>query len=220
MIPTIQTERPPFVRFEERELGIDPEASEKAGRPIPRMGFMACITPHGSRDVIEKIAPEWIADIKKKATLGQYPLEWARHYELQFEEWKKGNELPREGTPVKTWALIAVSEQRTRLIAMGLTTVEDLAAVPDSGLSQIGLDGRYLRDLARGWVNEAKEKGANAVELANAKARITELEGVIDRQETRLKRLEAKLADDDEPDAEPEQAQQPRRGRRRTEEPA
>lgn len=207
MVPTIQKERPPFVRFEVREMGLDQVATEREKRPIPREVVMAIITPWGSKDEIEKIAEEWIADIKRKAMLGSYPLEWSTHFELQFTEWQKGNELPREGTPIRTWAMIAKQEPRRRLQALGIHTVEDLAAVPDSGLGQIGLDGRYLRDLARGWLAEAKEKGASAKDLADANARIEQLEGVIERSNARIARLEAQLDV-----APPEEG---RRGRRR-----
>ena len=204
MIPTIQKERPPYVRFEEREVGIDPVATEKEGRQIPLMRVLALITPHGSKDVIEKWADQWLGEIKTKAMKGEYPLEWSTHFHLQYEEWKKGNELPRSGTPIKTWQMIAINEQRSRLIAIGITTVEDLAAVPDSGLAQIGLDGRYLRDLARGWVNEAREKGAGAKELADAKADVVRLTEQVEHQNTtinslrtRLEALERRNADQD-----------------------
>ena len=41
MIPQVFDKRPPFVRFEEREMGIDQAASDEAGRPIPRVIVMA-----------------------------------------------------------------------------------------------------------------------------------------------------------------------------------
>lgn len=189
MIPTVMDKRPPFLRFEEREMGINHEASETAGRPIPRIVVMACITPHASKDVFEKPAEEWLQQTKLKALRGDYPVEWYNHFDLQYSEWKKGNELPREGTPVQTWQAVG-KEQSVRLRACGYTTVEDVAQIPDSGLSMLGLDGRYLRDLARGWINEAKDKGVNAKALADANAKIEEQAGMIDRLNARLARLE------------------------------
>lgn len=189
---SIFDKRPPFVRFEEREMGIDQQATEKAGRPIPRTVVMACITSHGSKDVHEKPVEEWLKGIKDKAMRGEYSIEWKNHFELQYSEWLKGNELPREGTPIKTWAMCS-REAGGRLIAAGITTVEDLAEFPDSNLNVIGMDGRYLRDMARGWINEAKDKGANAKALADANVKISTLEETINRQADRLQRLEARL---------------------------
>ena len=206
MIPSISDKRPPFARFEEREMGLNAEATAAAGRPIPRVVIMACITPHGSKDVVEKPAEEWIKQIHDKAMRGEYPLEWANFFKASLEEWKKGNELPREGTPVKTWAM-ATREQVTRLVAIGITTVEDLAAFPDSNLSVIGMDGRYLRDLASGWINEAKDKGVNSKALADANVLISDLRATVDRQAEALRRLEARLDEREEGEA-------PRRGKK------
>jgi hypothetical protein len=195
MIPTVMDKRPPFVQFRDQEYGINRDASEAAGRPVPAMVTMICITPHGSKDEFVKPAEEWLAQTKAKALRGDYPVEWYNHFDLQFSEWKKGNELPREGTPIQTWQA-ASNEQRSRLKAIGIPTVEDLAAYPDSGLGIIGLDGRYLRDLAKGWIAEGKDKGINAKALADANAKITAQQETIERQETRLAALEARLEDE------------------------
>lgn len=208
MVPTIQKERPPFVRFEVREHGLDPELTEKEKRPIPREVVFAIITPWGSKDEIEKVAEEWIAQIKRQAMQGMYPLEWANHFELQYKAWQEGHELPREGTPIRTWAMIAKQEPRRRLQALNVHTVEDLAAVPDSGLGMLGLDGRYLRDMARAWLAEAKEKGANAKDLADANAKIEHLTGQVERLTAQVAQLKTVAGADDEPAAE-------RRSRRR-----
>ena len=178
-----QANRPPYVRFEDREQpSIDEEASKAAGRPIPRVIDFACITPLGSKDCVEKPALEWLKDIKAKALRGEYQLEWVNFFQASYDEWKKGNELPRYGTPIKTWQL-STKEFSNRAIALGITTVEDLGEMPDGSLANIGLDGRHWRDLARAWVNEAKDKGVNAQALANAhtemenmKARMNQLE--------------------------------------------
>lgn len=185
--------RPPFVRFEERELGINPEASAISGRPIPRIVNMVCITPHGSKDCIEKIAEEWLEQQKQKALRGEVQVAWLDTWKLQFEEWKKGHEMPRDGTPTKTWPAIT-KEQQVRLLALGYTTVEDLAMVPDSSLGTIGLDGRNLRDLARNWISEGKDKGINAKKLADAETRIADLEQMNADYRQRLAALENQMA--------------------------
>jgi hypothetical protein len=192
MLLSIFDKRPPYVRFEEREMGLDADATEREQRPIPRVVVMACITPHGSKDVVEKIAEEWLKQIKQKALAGDYPPEWLSHFELQYKEWRAGNDVPREGTPIKTWQM-CTREAGTRLIATGITTVEDLAQFPDSGLGGIGMDGRYLRDLARNWITEAKDKGANAKALADANVEIERLKQSNVALTERVDRLAARL---------------------------
>lgn len=198
MIPQIFDKQPPFVHFEEREIGLDQEATEREGRPIPRTVVMALITPHGSKDEVHAIAEQWLKDKRRDAVAGRFSMEWVKYFEMQYEEWKKGNELPREGTPIATWAM-ATNESRKRIRAGGYSTVEDLAQCPDSGLMSIGMDGRYWRDTARGWLNEAKDKGINAKAIADANVKIVELESQNHRLIERLERLEAKLEASDEP---------------------
>lgn len=197
MSVSIFDKRPPYVQFEEREVGLNAEATAKEGRPIPRTVVLALITGHGSKDCHEAIAEEWIEKLKRQSMSGEAPVEWYRHFELALSEWKKGNELPREGTPIKTWAM-CTREAGRRLIAAGITTVEDLAAFPDSNLGVVGMDGRYLRDMARGWITEAKDKGANAKGLADANVRIGDLEATVAQQSARIERLLARLEQEDE----------------------
>jgi hypothetical protein len=142
---------------------------------------------------------------RREASQGAYNLEWVEHFERQYKAWKEGHELPRDGTPIMTWQMVS-AEQNTRLRALGITVVEDLAAIPDTGLAEYGLDARYMRDLARAWIAEGQQKGINAQELATAKSEIARQHELIERQDTRLKALEARLEED-----------APRKGRRREE---
>lgn len=188
----IADKRPPFVQYEEREVGINPEATKLAGRPIPRVVTLACITPHGSKDRFEKEADTWLKEIREKAMKGEYPLEWVNFFEAHYAEWKKGNELPREGSPTKTWSAIT-KEQQVRLYALGYSTIEDIAQIPDSGLGQVGPDGRYLRDLAHTWLVESKDKGINARALADANARIAQQDQRIESLQQQIQALQAQL---------------------------
>lgn len=153
---------------------------------------IAKIMQHGDKfTVTEKIADEWLAHIKMQALQGQYDPTWAAQFDLEYQAFLKGNELPREGTPIRTWAAIS-REQGTRLIALNLPTVEDLAAMPDSSLGTIGLDGRYLRDLAKNFVDAGKGVGALEKRLADAEHSGREKDEQIGRLEQRLAALEAK----------------------------
>jgi len=180
----------PHVRFENKDYGRDEEASRKSGRHIPRHATFVIITSHGSKDSSEHLVEEWLPRKRMEASRGVYNLDWVERIEKMYAAWKEGNELPREGTPIMTWQM-GSSEQRSRLRAMGFQVVEDLAAVPDTGLAEIGLDARYLRDLARAWIAEGQQKGINAQELAEAKAKLSEQAAVIARLTERLERLES-----------------------------
>lgn len=142
---------------------------------------------HGDKfSVTEKIADEWLAHISNQALQGLYDSQWVAQFKLEYEAFKTGNELPRQGMPIRTWAAIT-REQQTRLITLNITTVEDLAAVPDSGLGTLGLDGRVLRDLAK---NTLDKGGDLAKRLSDAEQSMREKDDIIKRMEERLAVLE------------------------------
>lgn len=189
---TLFDARPPFVWFEEREFGINVEASEKLGRPIPKIVNFACVQQHGSKDVVDKIAEEWIPDLKRKASRGDYPHEWAEAFEKKYTAWKAGHELPVDGTPIATWQMLK-REQAVRVKSAGVLTVEDLAQYPDSSLSILGLDGRYLRDMAKAWIIEAQDRGVNAKALADANVKIADLVALVKEQRAELQELRQRI---------------------------
>lgn len=171
---TIGKERRPLAMFEYSDNG---------------QHIIAKIMQHGDKySVTEKHADEWLAHITSLAGQGMYDPSWVAQFKAEHDAFLKGNELPREGTPVRTWGGIT-REQGTRLIALNLSTLEDLAAVPDSGLGVIGLDGRVLRDLAKNYI--ASQNGAGEV-LAK---RLADAEQTNREQAEQIKRMEAKLSE-------------------------
>lgn len=152
---------------------------------------IAKIMQHGDKfAVTEKPAEEWLAHIHGEALGGRYDPTWVAQFKLEYEAFLKGNELPREGTPIRTWSAIS-REQGTRLIYLQITTIEDLAAIPDSGLGSIGLDGRYLRDLAKNVLSSRDDGSALAKRLADAEQKTREQDAQITRMATQLDELKA-----------------------------
>lgn len=188
----IRQEVMPHVRFEQKDYGRNEDASVKAGIHIPNRTTFIIITSHGSKDSSEHIVDEWLPRKRAEASRGLYSLTWVEYFEKQYAAWKQGHELPREGTPILTWQAVS-QEQNARLRAMNYTVVEDLAAVPDGSLGAIGLDGRSLRDLARGWLNEGKDKGINARLIADANTKIENQQVVIEQLQASINELRAQL---------------------------
>ena len=77
------------------------------------------------------------------------------------------------------------------MLALGITTVEQLSAVPDNALSNIGLDGRNLRDLARNFIDAGQNQGTLAKKLADAEQTVRDQAEQINRMNERLAALEA-----------------------------
>lgn len=182
-------DRIPFFRFVEREHGVDPEASAELGYDVPAMKVFIQITPHGHRgDPMEFFADEFIERKGKEARDGRYSHDWVSQFKAALAEWRAGRELPRQGTPLLTWERILKS--RREQLAAKFPTIEDLAAVPDSGLGEIGLDGRVLRDMAIGDIQAKKDLSPVVRELAETKESNRRLEEQLERLTARLDALE------------------------------
>lgn len=186
MIPQITKETPPYVRFEEMEHGLNAEASEKAGRPIPAVKAMAIIMQRGSKDEHHAVAEEWLAFIRGMAVRGEYPSAWSDRFHAEFEAFKKGGEMPENGTPIRTWPALKV-EQVKRVLAFNIRTVEELADLPDSAVMTLGLDGRNMRDLAKAYIADGKGSAGSA-------KRIADLEEANRRKDDEIGRLAASVA--------------------------
>lgn len=156
---------------------------------------IAKLMQHGDKfSVTEKIADEWLAQIHQRALQGMYDPTWVAQFKLEYEAFLKGNELPREGTPIRTWASIT-REQATRLIGMQITTVEDLASMPDASLGNIGLDGRNLRDLAKNFIEAGQGAGGMAKKLADLEQSDRDKTATIERMAAQLAELKAQQPD-------------------------
>jgi ubiquinone biosynthesis protein UbiJ len=65
-----------------------------------------------------------------------------------------------------------------------------LAAVPDSAIGEIGMDGRVLRDMAVAELQAKRDLSPLVKEVADLREDKRRLEEVVERLETRLEALE------------------------------
>jgi hypothetical protein len=184
------SERVPYFFFSERENGEDIEKTKEFGYAVPKMVTMIHILPHGGRgDPQEFYAEDFLVRKEREARNGMYDQEWVREFKKGLESHRDGKELPRSGTPLITYERLLKS--RREQLAKRFPTVEDLAAVPDSSLNEIGLDGRVIRDLARADIQAKKDLSPVVKELAEAKEIVRRQEDIIVSLERRLEALES-----------------------------
>jgi len=180
-----QLERVPFFTFQDREHGINREASDAAGYEVPRVVTFILITPHGHRgDPLEFVADEFIARKTTESRAGKYNPEWVAEFVRGLASFREGKEIPRDGVPVLTWERILKS--RREQLSRRWPTLEDLAAVPDSALAEIGMDGRVIRDMARAEIQARLDLSPVVKELADAKELIRQQQDQISSLSARL----------------------------------
>lgn len=177
--------RVPYFFFLDRESGVNVEASKAAGYDVPLMKTIIMITPHGHRgDPYEFFADEFIERKTREAKDGRYDMSWVTEFKDGLTAYRLGNEIPRHGTPLITWERILKS--RREQLVKRFITVEDLAAVPDSALGDIGLDGRVLRDMAKADIQAKKDLSPVVKELADANETIRRMQDQIDKLSARM----------------------------------
>jgi hypothetical protein len=183
--------RVPFFMFQDREHGSDPEKSKEAGYEVPRLMTFILITPHGHKgDPLEFFAEEFIERKGREAREGRYDHAWVSEFKAGLAAHREGKEIPRHGTPLITWERILKS--RREQLVRRYQTLEDLAAVPDSSLGEIGLDGRVLRDMAKAELQAKKDLSPVVMELASAKETMRQQQEQIDQLMARLDAQEKK----------------------------
>ena len=192
----LEISRIPFFFFQEREQGENAEASKEAGYAVPKMVTFILIVPHGQKgDPMEFFADEFIERKGKEAREGRYDPSWVVEFKAGLAAFREGKEIPRHGTPLITWERILKS--RREQLVQRYPTIEDLAAVPDSSLGEIGLDGRVLRDMAKGDIQAKKDLSPVVKELADANETIRRQQEQIDKLGARLDAMES--LDEDKP---------------------
>lgn len=187
------TARVPFFTFTDREHGVNADASKEMGYDVPNMLTLILIAPHGHKgDPMEFPAEEFIERKAREAKAGTYDHAWVKQYKDGLDLYRQDKEIPREGTPLVTWERI--TKPRREQLRRQYPTVEDLASVPDSSLGEIGMDGRVLRDMARGDIQAKKDLSPVVKELANANETIRRQEELIEKLTKRVDVLEVVAA--------------------------
>jgi hypothetical protein len=83
--------------------------------------------------------------------------------------------------------------QQSNLIAINIRTVEDLAGVNDEGVRRIGMGGGELRDKAKAWLSQMKDKGPLTQENATLRAENITLKATVESLGARNKELAERL---------------------------
>lgn len=118
-----------------------------------------------------------------------------------YEAWKKGQDVPADGTPLDAWSALSKAQAKAFRDA-GFAAVEHIALIEDAQIAKVRLpDVRRIRDLARAYVAHRENNAAVEASLAAQAGEIEALKQQLAEATAALHRL----ADDGEGEA-------PRRG--------
>lgn len=149
------------VQFYEKPIKSE-AASVKEGRPIYHTAIMARIMAPGMKNQIVdeqiELLDENKAVIKRKPWVMNpntgLPIYYTDRFKEAYKAWREGRSLD-DGTPLETYTRLDVA-QVAMLQQLGIRSLENLASLPDSALSNLGPGGRQMRDEAKNFLEAAK----------------------------------------------------------------
>lgn len=161
MQPSIKKEQFPLIKFE-KEAVEDRNATIEAGRLITKDVDMVYVRQIGEKDETPHVAADWIQRLHEKAIGSNggrpgLPMEWYEFAKKSYENWLKGYEAPRSGTPVREWPILTPAQIRN-LHSMNTYTVEEISTWTENAVVMYGMGGRELRDKARLWLESGDAK--------------------------------------------------------------
>jgi hypothetical protein len=151
--------------------------SKQEGRPIFEEQERVRIVVPGNRG---SVVVEPVNDEHKKR--------WPE----QYGAFKAGREQPLEGTPLREWPHSCMTVAKAEELAyFHIRTVEQLAAITDDKLNNLGMGARELRQTARTFLEAAKN---GIAPLERILARLEKAEGDVERLTRDLTSANAEIA--------------------------
>jgi hypothetical protein len=164
-------ERPPHLRFS-REAVENPVETQRQGISVSVDVDYVTVTQvggggNGVKWKINQARSYYQAEIRN----GRMNPQWLADFDKMYALWKDGQELPVNGTPIRGWMLISAAQQ-ANLIAKGIATVEDLAALNAEGAQRIGMGAIELKNRAIATLQAAKDVGPLVMKNAALEAQV------------------------------------------------
>lgn len=130
--------------------------SEKEGRPVfDDKIYVRIRTPGDRKNEVDREA--------KDTDKMRFPFQWAQY--------QQGATAATSGTPLEEWPLMTPATVKT-LKYFGINTVDEMAAVTDGNVQNLGPGMRSIRDQAKAYLERASEgAGTRALAAENVELR-------------------------------------------------
>lgn len=191
--PTLTHKDMPFVMFDTKP--VEDAAKTKAeGQMRYRDQDYAIVTVPGDSksNSIEKIE-SFFRKKEEEMKVGRVHPDWIRKWRHDYDLYRKGQEIPLDGTPIKGWKLLSGAQQED-LIRLHIRTVEELANLSDDGMRNYGMGALELKRRAQAWLSQNQTHEAGALKLAELTRENDSLKDQVATLVTNVQELEKALA--------------------------
>lgn len=166
----LRHQRPSSVKFSTEAKPVNGKVNE-FGLPIYENIDYVTVRQVGSKDsTIFKVSTWFDHILPIEVEGGRLNPVFVDQYRKMYDLYKKGQDIPVEGTPIKMWP-VATPAQVALLTSLNILTVEDLATLPDEGMRRIGMGAQDLKNKAMSWLMAANDKGRLTTEMSQLQAK-------------------------------------------------
>ena len=167
--------RPATVKFELKAIE-DKAFSLQEGRFIARDVEYVTVKAQGGVDTVNYKVSTWLKQIDDDARAYRVPWSWVEQWKAQLDAWRKKQDIPLFGTPIKGWGVITPAQQEM-LLHMDIRTVEDLAKINDEAMRRFGMGAIDMKNKATAWMSQLTDKGPLTQKLAALEQAMRDLYG-------------------------------------------
>lgn len=175
--PALKSSDKPFVSFKTETIE-DVKRTKQEGKMCFKDQDYAVITPPGGKsNNIERIETFW-EKMEAEYRSGRVAPEWITGWKHDYELYRKGQEIPVDGTPIKGWKLLSGAQQE-ELIRLHILTVEALASLTDEGVKNVGMGAIEFKRRAKAWIEQNGNKEKDTLLLTDLMRQVESLTGQI-----------------------------------------
>jgi len=177
----------PHVRYETTPVEDVPRTKADGVMRFKNQDYAVETMPGGKATNIFKIE-NFFERKAEELKSGRILPEWLTHWQSTYELYKKGQEIPLDGTPIRGWKLITGAQQE-ELIRLNIMTVEALAHLTDEGMRNVGMGALTLKRKAQAWIAQNESHEAGAIKLNTLQRENDTLKETVAAMEEKLEAL-------------------------------
>ena len=146
------------------------------------------------KTVGDKVTSPWMLHLQHRLHHGQISDRYYEYCKESLDHFKANEELPIDGTPVKTWNGADQAMIRNA-IDLGLRTVEDVAKMDESTMQALGMGARAMKTRAETFVSTGGNASRAEGQIVDLKAKLELSDRRASEQAEQMSALARKLAD-------------------------
>lgn len=194
---TERTGKPAYIQFHTQAKHLIAE-SKAQGRYVARDVDMVTVRQIGATDSVVFKVEQWLAQNQVDVQGGRLDPGHAAKYEESYRRWKAGQEMPVDGTPIRTWPVISPSQVEV-LLRAGIRTVEDLSDLNDEGLRKIGMGAVEMKQKAKAWMAASQDKGKLTQDMATLQKTNEQLHNMVTTLTAKVEAMQQELKAEKKP---------------------